>query len=165
FATVAMEWSPGPRGKSTDPYFTQFYVFNKKGERIIDPQLDDHGIKYSPAVCLVCHGGTTDANYAASGGNLGAHFIPFALEAEKFSTRPEYSRAAQEAAFKSFNEAVQITWDPNDPQYSPSDPAPVPALIDLWYGGPGHPSPTFISGVTLPGWDVSPESRDIYQKV
>src|SRR5262249_21784073 len=96
FATVAMEWSQGPRGKGSDPYFTQFYVFNKKGERIIDPALDDHGAKYSPAVCLVCHGGTPDLDYAANGGNLGAHFIPFDLEAEKFSTRPEYAQPAQE---------------------------------------------------------------------
>ena len=43
FATVAMEYSPGPGGTATSPYFTQFYVYNKRGERITDPLLDDHG--------------------------------------------------------------------------------------------------------------------------
>ncbi len=165
FATVAMEYSPGPHGLPTDPYFTQFYVYNKKGELITDPILDDHGPKQTPAVCLVCHGGTTDQNYATSGVNLGAHFIPFDLDAEEFSTRPGYTRADQEAAFKAFNEAVQSTWDPLDPAYDPSDPPPVIGLVDGWYGGPGHPSPTFLTGATPPGWDVSLQAHDLYHQV
>src|SRR5258708_7376267 len=144
FATVAMEYSPGPNGKDTDPYFTQFYAFNKKGQRISDPILDDHGPKQLPAVCLVCHGGSTsDPTYLSNGGNLGAHFIPFDVDAERFSGRPGYARADQESAFKAFNEAVQITWNPADPAYPPGDPAPVPGLIDGWYGGPGDPRPAF----------------------
>ena len=123
FATVAMEYSPGPRGTESDPYFTQFYVFNKAGERITDPILDDHGPKQNPAVCLVCHGGTTDLGYPANGGNLDARFIPFDLDAEQFSDRPGYGRAEQEAAFKSFNEAVLLTWQDAAAHYPPGDPA------------------------------------------
>lgn len=166
FATVAMEYSPGPHGRDSDPYFTQFYAFNKKGDRISDPILDDHGHKQLPAVCLVCHGGaTTDLTYQTKGGNLGAHFIPFDLDAEQFSGRSEYTRVSQEAAFKAFNEAVEATWDPADPAYPPGDPSPVPQLIDGWYGGPGHPSTTFLSSATPSAWDVSPEARDLYHKV
>src|SRR5260370_14278631 len=104
-----MEWSPGPRGKETDPYFTQFYVFNKAGQRITDPILDDHGPKQNPAVCLVCHGGTTDLSYAATGGNLDAHFIPFDLDAEKLSDRAGYTPAHHEAAFNAFHDAAWLT--------------------------------------------------------
>ncbi len=165
FATVAMEYSPGPHGKDTDPYFTQFYVFNKRGERIIDPILDDHGPKLSPAVCLVCHGGASnDLTYLSNGGNLGARFIPFDLDAEEFSSRPGYTRADQELAFRKFNEAVLLTWEDAAAQYPPGDPAPVPQLIEGWYGGPGLPG-TFNGSATLPGWDVSPEARDLYHKV
>ena len=166
FATVAMEWSPGPHGKDTDPYFTQFYAFNKKGERISDPILDDHGPKQMPAVCLVCHGGnTSDLTYQSNGGKLGAHFIPFDVDAEQFLDRPGYTRADQEWAFKAFNESVQGTWDPADPSYPPGDPPPALELIDGWYGGPGHPSATFQSGATPAAWDVSPESHALYHQV
>lgn len=165
FATVAMEYSPGPNGRDTDPFFTQFYVFNKRGERITDPILDDHGPKQNPAVCLVCHGGnTTDPTYA-NGGNLGARFIPFDLDAESFVDRPGYRRADQEAAFKAFNEAVQVTWESAAAEYPPADPPPVPELIDKWYGGAGHPSPTFLSDVTPDGWNGSLEAHDLYHKV
>jgi len=165
FATVAMEFSPGPHGRDTDPFFTQFYTFNKKGERISDPILDGHGPKNTPGVCLVCHGGSTDQDYAVNGGNVGAHFIPFDVDAEEFSTRPGYRRADQEWAFKLFNEAVQATWDPADPAYPPGDPPPVIGLVDGWYGGPGHPSPTFLTGATPIGWDVSLQAHDLYHSV
>jgi hypothetical protein len=165
FATVAMEWSPGPNGRETDPYFTQFYVFNKRGERITDPILDDHGPKQNPAVCLVCHGGnTTDPAYA-NGGKLGARFIPFDLDAEEFVDRPGYRRADQEAAFKAFNEAVAVTWQGAAAEYPPADPPPVPELVDKWYGGAGHPSPTFLSDATPDGWNGTLEARDLYHKV
>jgi mono/diheme cytochrome c family protein len=163
FATVTMEWSPGPNGTDSDPFFTQFYVYDKKGDRIIDPKLDDHGTKNNPAVCLACHGGTTDLNYDANGGNLGAKFIPFDLDNLSYSTLPGAGRADQEAAFKILNEAVYATWDPNDPAYAPETP-PVVQLIDNWYGGVGHPSPTFISGTVLSAWDVA-TGHDLYLNV
>src|SRR3954464_2696093 len=152
FATVAMEFSPGPHGRDTDPFFTQFYTFNKKGERISDPILDGHGPKNTPGVCLVCHGGSTDQDYAVNGGNVGAHFIPFDVDAEEFSTRPRYRRPDQEWAFKLFNEAVQATWDPADPAYPPGDPPPVIGLVDGWYGGPGDPSPPLLTRAPPIGW-------------
>src|SRR5262249_3217250 len=43
-------------------------------------------------------------------------------------------------------------------------PPPVPQLIEGWYGGPTLPG-AFNGDATLPGWDVSPESRDLYHKV
>jgi hypothetical protein len=166
FATVAMEWSPGPNGRDTDPYFTQFYVYNKKGVRIIDPKLDDHGSKNNPAVCLSCHGGnTTDLTYQSNGGNMGAHFIPFDLDNLAFSPRDGFDRTSQEAAFKILNEAVYSTWDPNDPQYAGGDPPPVISMVDAWYGGPGHPSPTYVPGYVLPGWQATQESRDLFTNV
>jgi len=166
FATVAMEYGPGPGGKETDPFFTQFYVFNKKGLRVTEASLDDHGPKAQPAVCLSCHGGTvSDPTYLGSHGNLGARFIPFNVDEELFSDRPGYRRADQEAAFKAFNEAVQATYDPADPAYPPGDPAPVIELVDNWYGGPGHPSAVFDGSKIPSGWDVSPEARAIYKDV
>jgi hypothetical protein len=166
FATVAMEYGPAPGGSETDPFFTQFFVFNKKGQRVSDPILDDHGPKQQPAVCLGCHGGTvTDLTYASA--DLGAHFIPFDLDAEQFSNRPGYTRADQEGAFKRFNEAVELTWtDRQAGQFPPGDPAPVPQLIDGWYGGPSHPSPVFVGeSFTPPGWDVSQQAHDLYHGV
>ncbi|HEX4382236.1 MAG TPA: fibronectin type III domain-containing protein, partial [Myxococcales bacterium] len=164
FATVTMEWSPGPNGKDTDPFFTQFYVYNKKGDRIIDPKLDDHGPKNNPSVCLSCHGSNnTDFTYQSNGGNIGARFIPFDLDNLQFP--PGADRASQEAAFKTLNEAVYATWDPNDPLYAGVERPPVMDMIDAFYGGVGHPSPTFISDTVLPGWDVSQQGHDLYSKV
>ncbi len=168
FATVAMEYSPGPNGKETDPFFTQFYVFNKKGERIVDPILDDHPPKFNPTVCLVCHGGVSLDHTYANGGNLSSRFIPFDLDAESFLDRPGYRREDQEAAFKAFNEAVQVTWKDAAADFPVLDPPAVPDLIDKWYGGAGHPSPTFISGVTPDGWKppiATIAAQDLYQKV
>ena len=163
FATVAMEWSPGPNGQDTDPYFTQFYVYNKKGQRIIDPKLDDHGPKNNPSVCLSCHGSNnTDFTYQSNGGNIGAKFIPFDLDNLQFPAGAD--RAKQEAAFKVLNEAVYSTWDRNDPVYA-GDTPPVIDMIDAFYGGPGHPSPTFIGDTVLPGWDTSQQGHDLYSKV
>jgi hypothetical protein len=166
FATVTMEWSPGPNGTDSDPFFTQFYVYDKKGDRIIDPKLDDHGTKNNPGVCLACHGGTTDRNYQVNGGNLGAKFIPFDLDNLSYSTLPGASRAEQEEAFKFLNEAVYATWDPHDPAYATETPPtpPVVQMIDNWYGGAGHPSPTFISGTLLSAWDVA-TGHDLFLQV
>jgi Fibronectin type III domain len=166
FATVTMEWSPGPNGKDTDPYFTQFYVYNKKGDRVVDARLDDHGPKPVVAVCLACHGGTTtDLTYQSNGGNVGAHFIPFDLNNLEFSPKDGFDRTSQEAAFKTLNEAVYSTWDPNDPAYAGGDAPPVISMVDAWYGGPGHPSPTMIDGYVLPGWQGTQESRDLFTNV
>jgi hypothetical protein len=164
FATVTMEWSPGPNGKLTDPFFTQFYVYNKKGDRIINPKLDDHGPKNNPSVCLSCHGSNnTDFTYQTNGGNIGARFVPFDVDNLQFP--PGADRASQEASLKALNEAVFSTWDPNDPLYAGVERPPVMDMIDAFYGGPGHPSPTFISDTVLPGWDVSQQGHDLYSKV
>ena len=161
FATVAMEWSP-PAGDPSGRPFTKFFTFNKKGVRIYDPALDSHGIKLQPAVCLACHGGNvTDLTYA-NGGNLGAHFIPFDLDSLGFSTRPGYTRADQEAQFKKLNIAVKMTYPADDPEYPAGDPAPVPPLIDGWYGGPGMPSNTFDGTFVPPAWGTEQSAWDVY---
>ena len=164
FATVAMEWSP-PAGNPSGRAFTKFFVFNKKGVRIYDPALDTHGAKLQPGVCLGCHGGNvTDLNYT-NGGNLGAHFIPFDLDSLGFSTRPGYTRADQEVQFKKLNLAVKMTYPADDPEYPAADPAPVPGLIDGWYGGPGMPGDTFDGTFVPPAWGVDQAAWDIYLDV
>ena len=157
-ATVAMEWSPRENGSNPSDYFTKFFVFNRRGARITDPILDDFGPKQQPALCLACHGGAISDLTYSNGGDVGAHFIPFDLDSLAYSTRKNYTRADQEAAFKKLNEAVKAT-------YTAADTSVVPELVDGWYGGPTHPKAAFDGTYTQAGWQSSAAAVALYQAV
>ena len=115
-ATVAMEYSYGSRTGKGRSRYVQFYAFNGKGDRIESADLDGRGEKYLPNLCMTCHGGKfaekdPEADPPKSDipefGGLGARFLPFDLNAFDFSeSNSRYSRATQEASFKTMNEAL-----------------------------------------------------------
>ncbi len=161
FATVAMEWSPAPG--TSGPYFTQFYTYNKKGQRITDPKLDEHGAKLQPAVCLTCHGGAlTDTTYK-NGANLGAKFIPFDLDSLSFSDKPGFRREDQEDQLKKLNLAVLLTAN-DDPDYTLPDRSPVAQLIEGWYA-PALSKTTQDNSWTPPGWLEDSDAPALYHGV
>ena len=111
-ATVAMEYSYGSRKGKDKSRYIQFYAFGANGDRIEAADLDGRGEKYLPQLCMTCHGGLQGDREIASSdipkaGGIGARFLPFDLNAFDFSeSDSQYSRAAQEAVFKTMNEAI-----------------------------------------------------------
>ena len=105
-ATVAMEYSFGSKeGKDRDRYI-QFFAFGADGNRIESADLDGRGEKDLPGLCVTCHGGNL-GSIVPEGGDIGARFLPFDLNAFDYSESNEnYTRAAQESAFKTMNLAL-----------------------------------------------------------
>jgi len=123
-ATVAMEYSPTPPG--TTPY-TKFYVFNAKGARINNADLDQRGGKFVPRLCMICHGGAYVAPTTANQGNEGSRFIGFDLSSYGYSGfDPAFSRSGQEQAFRLLNQGVLEATNPSTAQQQ---------LLAGWYGG------------------------------
>jgi hypothetical protein len=57
-ATVAMEYSQIRVGTATSTNaVTKFYVFNAAGDLINNADLDGYGPKFTPGLCIECHGG------------------------------------------------------------------------------------------------------------
>lgn len=132
-ATVVMEISPGPNG---GPSFTKFFVYDGNGERVTGADLDGHGTKYVPDLCISCHGGTAQPivnGVYGNGGDIGARLLPFDAQTFEFTNRNGFTRADQEAPLKALNEAVYR---------SPVVSDTVKELIEGWYGGPGFPRAT-----------------------
>ena len=125
-ATVAMEYSrvelAAPNDFPDNTRAVKFYVYdtnNPGNPPLRKADLDGHGARPVPQLCVICHGGTT-ASSPADPGNpagptkgafanrddillMGSNFLPFDLHFFKFpSTEPSSSPTVQ-AAFKSLN--------------------------------------------------------------
>ena len=141
-ATVAMEVSPGAAGGAP---FAKFYIFGGDGRRLPGVDLDGGGVKYLPALCISCHGGTSNplqGGVYPNGGDVGASLLPFDLDQFEFSPRPGARKEDQEAALKQLNRGAR-------------DFARTPAmreLIEGWYGGPALPRATQLTTFVPPGW-------------
>jgi hypothetical protein len=153
-ATVAMELSPPDKDPNGAP-FIKFFTYKANGDRIDNIDLDGRGVKFQPEVCTPCHGGRATGTYEQSGGNIGARFIPFDLDAFNYSLQPGLSRAEQESQFKELNRTVL---DADQQLYKPS--AAIQELIEGWYGGPGLPGTTFDSSFVPDGWVQDPSLYD-----
>ena len=159
-ATVAMEYSDPT--ESGEPEFTTFWVYAgpviadsdpsiNVGDRILSADLDGRGEKFLPGLCTPCHGGTpspvaTDSSLLEDA-NLGSGFLPWDPEVFKFSTKPGYTRAEQEAQFRELNRAVLDT--------NPS--AAARELIEGSYGGVTLPNPIFDPTFVPAGWNTAPD--------
>src|SRR5262249_44110086 len=125
-ATVAMEFSRVENPTGVTPEFpdddraVKFYVYDTKNpnsERLHKADLDGHGARPVPQLCMVCHGGVAasvpaDVNNPA-GPKKGAftarndiismqsNFLPFDLHFYNFPAAK--SKASQQAAFKNLN--------------------------------------------------------------
>ena len=168
-ATVAFEWVPAADGSNPGKKFGTIYTFNGNDQRApggvpFAPNLDGEGAKQQPGVCLVCHGGlpsvTVNGVYPNKGQIKDFKFLPFDLDNFAYDTiDPNLSRAAQENAFRRFNEAVLLT----HPKTIEADDQGVRRqtagreLIEGWYGGPAGvnnllPVHLFNGNFTPKGW-------------
>jgi len=150
-ATVVMEYVSPPSDPVFGPQRTIFLAYDANGDRVLAADLDGRGAKFIPGACNVCHGGAprpllADGSYPDEG-DTGAGFLPWDLDSFQYSSSlfdgvAKYTRAAQEAAFKTLNLSLLQT-----------SPAPVVQdLIEGWYGGFGAPSPTFHGAYVPSGW-------------
>jgi hypothetical protein len=153
FATVAMEYSRinDDTDAITDRH-VKFYVYNAAGVRVNNADLDGHGRRPIPQLCMVCHGGAYPG-----GGNpgvpgfttpdevkLGSRFIPFDL---RFLTFPNVAgspdKGAQQSAMKHLNQDIVAHVPPL------TGPDPLADVISGMY--PGAPT-TQDENFVVPGW-------------
>lgn len=125
-ATVAMEFSRVEDAAGQFPdndRAVKFYVYdtqNPTSAPLRNADLDGHGRRPVPQLCMVCHGGTaasTPADPLQPNGpkagaftsradiiNMRSNFLPFDLHLFKFPAAK--SKAAQQAAFKGLNQDI-----------------------------------------------------------
>lgn len=196
FAVVAMEYSDNPDPEGANSKIVKFWVFiydERTGEfvRTNSMNFDGRGEKYVPNVCTACHQSYPgeDTQYThVSEADLGATFIPWDLDSFLYSqadnpnqvestlnsnnfdeqTLEQYSRTAQEQAFKNLNLGALKTY-----LGEPERHAAAIELIHGWYGDENldHeidslPSNTLFDGQYIqPGWQDQPELyHDVYAR-
>ena len=138
-----------------DRKFTKFFTFDSTGARIAKVDLDGRGDKHQPGVCHVCHGGEPKSLVDDGSGNMiypdygdtQAGFLAWDLDLYKYSSSP-YTRAEQEAKFKSFNDIILRIR--NVPVVE-SDVSAKEEVIRGWYGNPNQPG-QFDGGFVPYGW-------------
>lgn len=186
----AIEFSPGPAGGAS---FPKFFNFNPEGARQLAVNLDGQGDKAMPGPCISCHGGRGDAltapdaggkrhfNLVQNGvsqarGDVQARLHPFEPDAFDFSaTRPGFSRAEQEAAFKTINRMILCSYPIAAPSSHPEDAcrrvagtsewqAPAADIIKSAYGGDGLPGATFHDDYVPLSWQVAGQET-LYKEV
>jgi hypothetical protein len=165
FATVAMEYSRinDDTDAVTDRH-VKFYVYNAAGTRVNNADLDGHGRRPIPQLCMVCHGGAYPG-----GGNtgvpgfttpdevkLGSRFIPFDL---RFLTFPNAAgspdKTAQQSAMKHLNQDIVAHVPPL------TGPDPLADIISGMY--PGAPV-TQEENFVVPGWRQSTLPNTVAQE-
>ncbi|MCA8926251.1 MAG: hypothetical protein KDD82_30875, partial [Planctomycetes bacterium] len=142
-ATVVMEITPGAAGGKR---FTKFFVYDGDGQRITGADLDGHGVKFVPDLCISCHGGAPQPvvnGVYGNGGDLGSRLLPFDAQTFEFSNRNGFTRADQERPLKELNLAVHE---------SPVVSERTKELIEGWYGGAAFPRATQDDDFVPSGW-------------
>jgi len=104
-ATVAMDYALATNQLALGR-FIKFYVFNPGGQRVIKADLDQHGDKYVPWLCTICHGVNFYTSSTTGGTNLGTTFLPFDLNAYTYSQSAAAAPGAQDTEFKKMNQAI-----------------------------------------------------------
>ena len=184
--TNAIEWSCDPAAPGENPAtcrkFAKFFNFSVvTGQRQLAVDLDGRGTKAMPGPCLTCHGGRADPltpvdptigqrrfallNNSVTGkrGDTLARLQPFHVDSFEWSRAAGFTRAAQEAMLKKFNEWVLCTYplpggggvgvDACRPAAGPSEWEGTAAeLIKAWYGGADLPQAQFSDTYVPAGW-------------
>ncbi len=152
FATVAMEYSPGPNGGVR---FVKFYVFDGEdpgSARLDAANLDGFGAKHVPYLCMNCHGGSQSGGigtFNASNMNLNASFLPFDLDTFEFPAASNPNSTAVQQAFFDLNALVQAT----NPNQGISD------IISAWYDKSPNPSgPPYDGTKAINDWTSGPQN-------
>lgn len=172
-ATVTMEYSGVECDPAKDPApcsatvqypdssrSVKFYAYDTlSGAQVFQADLDGHGARPLPNLCVVCHGGQS-ADAAAGGGakkpaytnrsdviGQNSTFLPFDLHYYKF---PGGNRAAQEDGLRNINIEIVKAIAAQVPSASA---AAIPELINLWYPGNAGPQKDDTSTVVA-GWNT-----------
>ncbi len=139
--TVAMVYKNALAGQPND---VSFYIYAPDGTRLNSVALDGEGEKFTPQLCLPCHGGIYDKpTHSASD----AHFLPFDVASFRYSAQPGFRLSDQQEAFRQLNAMVRE-----------ANPAPLIAeLVDGWYGGNVNvPGTQFNANFVAPGFAGDP---------
>lgn len=140
------------------------------------PELDSLGFKQNPGVCFMCHGGnpknlTSSGQYPGQGRSPGFKFLPLDNDNLLFTASGPYSRAAQEAQIKLYNQVVLLTQGASPLTSDLNGKWRVPTFTDSqgvfrtshaveallgWYGGsvsnPAMPNATQNTAFIPVGW-------------
>lgn len=83
-------------------YAVQFAAFGADGNRINKAQLDNHGARPIPQICMSCHGGHWNPDVQGLNGKYGlaedARFLPLMTGTIQFPVNAPYRRVDQEGA-------------------------------------------------------------------
>ncbi len=163
-ATVAMEYSriESPNGTASEfddvtaPIRTvKFYVYNSAGSATLAAaNLDGHGARPVPQLCMVCHGGAlvkpqTDVNgqpvpvFAARDDvKMGSVFVPFDLRYYTFAP-PPHDKATQQPDYKTLNTTIV-----RPVAVATGDTAIANVVDEMYSGGAANQHEDF----TVAGW-------------
>lgn len=172
-ATVAMVYNAAAP-KAAYPDKVSFMVFNGSGSFRADPNRSNNvlltqaildnktasGGADIPTNCVTCHGGSVSVASSGAGTVSNAFFLPFDLQALRFSnSNSAFNRANQEEAFRKLNAMVLKT----------NVPTRIRDLVNGWYGGNvGVAGRTFDNNWVPPEWRVSgqvPSAPKLYNYV
>lgn len=168
-ATVAMEYSrieslPGEPVEFDDPErVVKFYVYDTgTGNLLNAANLDGFGARPIPQLCMVCHGGEYPGGAVLGAAppfntrddvKLGSKFIPFDLHSYTFSPATGFTKADQQADFKSFNQTIVLN--------SPPDSVMAEIITEMYPGGASDQDENFV----VTGWDSEPIQQEMYRDV
>jgi len=190
----AIEFSPGPAGGEI--FFAKFFNFNAvTGQRELTVDLDGRGEKAMPGPCITCHGGRGDAltppdatgkrhfplvenSSSRTRGDVQARLHPFEVDAFLFSSKVGFTRAEQEAQFKSMNMMVLCSYPlPAGSPTSDEDKCrrvtkptenewqgPAATMLKSFYGGDGMHNSVFKDNFLPESWQTSGQTT-LYQNV
>jgi cytochrome c5 len=181
-ATVAMEYSrvelAAPNDFPDNDRAVKFFVYNTNnpdGPPLRNADLDSHGARPVPQLCVICHGGSTATTPAdinnPTGPTKGAfadrgdimsmrsNFLPFDLHFFKFPAAEPSANATVQAAFKSLNvDIVKGVATANG-----TVGAAIVDVIDHSLYAPNGTAATQQDDKVVPGWDNgnanSPQNR------
>jgi hypothetical protein len=165
-ATVCMEYSPISGASPV----TKFYVFNAAGQLVNNADLDGFGPKFTPGLCILCHGGneqvyTSIANlqtFYNANPNTIPKFLPFDLQSFVFSNQTNNKRPNMEAPLRNMNQRILTSTNANT------------AILDFVKKAYGATSTTlsgnFIDNAVVSGWNSAGTTnglviKDFYTQV
>ena len=130
-ATVAMEYNPSP---TTAGEGVQFYAYDKNGNYLAQPTLDNQGAKPIPNMCQGCHGGYFDTTTGLANGSI---FLPFDLDSFKYDNQGNPNSGFPNSATvqEQFRLLNQIILNTNPDGLTGDNNKPVTQLMNLSYPG------------------------------
>jgi hypothetical protein len=180
-ATVAMEFSAveSPLANPTEfddlERVVKFYVYNSAGNALLNSaDLDLHGARPIPQLCMVCHNGTYPSGPTTGAPTfntrddtkLGSRFLPFDLHYYVFPASepgiPRDNKAAQQNDIHDLNTLVRLT-QTQEPGSISATPVITEAIDGMYTPPPALP--TQDEDFSITGWNSQPIQTGQYKEV